>query len=199
MPFTKFWFNAAAPIYDRLLANHKNKNNLHYLEIGCFEGLSTCHFLQNYLTAADSDITVVDTFKGGREHFDHKDNADINFDTVLSNFKENIKFAENKVKVFQGCSGEMLLNPELRKQQYDFINIDGCHESREVLEDAVLSFPLLKDGGIMVFDDYLWETHLPEFLIPKNSIDSFLASHQLYLEIIQREYIVAIKKVARKE
>ena len=193
MAFTTFWFNNAAPIYDKILAKQKNKTNLHYLEIGCFEGLSTCHFLRQYLTAPGSDITVIDSFQGGREH------GHLDLKTLLDVFKENTSFAKDRVKIFQGFSGEMLVKPEVRKQQYDFIHIDGGHESREVLEDAVLSFPLLKEGGIMIFDDYLWETHLPEFLIPKHSIDSFLSSHQLYLDIIQREYQVAIRKVSRKE
>jgi hypothetical protein len=34
---------------------------------------------------------------------------------------------------------------------------DGSHRARDVLEDAVLSWPLLKVGGIMLFDDYLWQ------------------------------------------
>jgi len=193
MAFSQLWFNNAAPIYGRILSEFSDKDNLHFLEIGCFEGLSTTFFLKNFLTKPNSDITVVDSFIGGREH----DWLDLS--KLINTFKENTKFAEEKVKIFQGLSSDVLLNPDVRKVQYDFIHIDGGHESREVIEDAVLSFPLLKEGGIMIFDDYLWETHLPEFLIPKHSIDSFLCSHQLYLEIIQREYQVAIRKVPRKE
>ncbi|MCZ6464828.1 MAG: class I SAM-dependent methyltransferase [Proteobacteria bacterium] len=38
----------------------------------------------------------------------------------------------------------------------DFIYIDGCHEAACVLLDAVLSWDLLKVGGTMIFDDYVW-------------------------------------------
>jgi hypothetical protein len=54
--------------------------------------------------------------------------------------------------------------------------IDGCHWTANVLEDAVLAFPLLKPAGIMAFDDYLWDD--PECNQegrPKEAVDAFLA------------------------
>ena len=38
-------------------------------------------------------------------------------------------------------------------QKYDIIYIDGSHEARDVLEDAVLAYRLLKIGGLLIFDD----------------------------------------------
>lgn len=42
------------------------------------------------------------------------------------------------------------------ENKFDFIYVDGLHLSQDVLYDALLSFDLLKVGGILIFDDYLW-------------------------------------------
>ena len=47
---------------------------------------------------------------------------------------------------------------KLNKNYYDFIYIDGDHTNEGVFIDSVLSFPLLKNGGIIIFDDYLWSS-----------------------------------------
>ena len=44
--------------------------------------------------------------------------------------------------------------------------------------DAELSFPLLKPGGIMAFDDYTWGKDLPSELAPAMGIDLFLSRHE---------------------
>ena len=41
-------------------------------------------------------------------------------------------------------------------ETYDIIYIDGSHATSDVLEDAVLSYRLLKPGGLLIFDDYHW-------------------------------------------
>lgn len=82
-------------------------------------------------------------------------------------------------------------------KKYDFIYIDGCHESKEVLEDAVLSWELLKKDGIMIFDDYLWgdnTTAHDHTLTPKIAIESFLNCYQRYIDILAIEYQIVIKK-----
>ena len=41
-----------------------------------------------------------------------------------------------------------------QQPEYDYIYIDGSHMPKWVLIDAVLSWDLLKKGGLMIFDDY---------------------------------------------
>lgn len=58
---------------------------------------------------------------------------------------------------------------------FDLIYIDGSHEAPDVLSDATLSFPLLKVGGVMIFDDYLWRSARGGPLhSPKLAVDAFL-------------------------
>ena len=56
------------------------------------------------------------------------------------------------------------------------IFIDGGHKSKEVLSDLVLSWDLLRDGGVLVIDDYIW-LGSPDIVLdsPKMGVDSFLS------------------------
>ena len=57
--------------------------------------------------------------------------------------------------------------------EFDFIYVDGSHQAQDVLADAVMSWMLLRKGGLLIFDDYLWEKN--DFLsTPKFAIDSFV-------------------------
>ena len=78
---------------------------------------------------------------------------------------------------------------------YDFAYIDGCHATINVLEDAVLAFPLLKAGAIIAFDDYLWDD--PKWNQegqPKEAIDAFLSIYASKIELLHREYQVWVRK-----
>lgn len=63
-------------------------------------------------------------------------------------------------------------------ESFDLIYIDGSHQSTDVLTDAVSSFNLLKQGGLIIFDDYLWDFGYRKtgsvLSTPKIGIDSFI-------------------------
>ena len=62
---------------------------------------------------------------------------------------------------------------------FDWVYVDGSHQAADVLFDAVLSLQLLRVGGVMVFDDYLWNgVHAGGLLdSPKIAIDAFTNVH----------------------
>jgi hypothetical protein len=59
-------------------------------------------------------------------------------------------------------------------RRYDFIYVDGSHDADAVLTDACMCFGLLKPGGIMLFDDYLWPYATDALSRPKMSIDALV-------------------------
>jgi hypothetical protein len=61
--------------------------------------------------------------------------------------------------------------------------------------DAELSFPLLKSGGLVAFDDYQWGAHLPAFKSPKLGIDLFLDRHAGEYEILEQGLQVWLRKL----
>jgi predicted O-methyltransferase YrrM len=83
-------------------------------------------------------------------------------------------------------------------EKYDFIYIDGSHQASDVLEDAVLAFPLLKEGGIMIFDDYTWGAGMGYYEIPKPGIDAFISIYGDQLKVLEKNSQVVIAKLATR-
>ena len=187
--FTVDWFSYNIPIWTHYLNELKNKPNLRFLEIGSFQGRSTVWLLENILTNDSSSITCIDTFEGSIEHT-------INFPNDIKNlfdiFSHNISKFKNKVNIIKDKSQDAL---KKMKEQYDFIYVDGDHKASSVIEDAILSFPLLKKGGIMIFDDYLW-FQMKKFIDnPKVAIDAFLEIYADKITILYKNHQVIIEKL----
>jgi predicted O-methyltransferase YrrM len=158
-----------------------SKKPLHILEIGTFEGRSAIWILQNLCKHPDSKLYCVDHWLYKGEH---------NSDTYKT-FKKNIEPYKDKVIVLKGHSSHMLRR--LNKPQFDFIYIDANRHSQNVLEDAVLSFPLLKPNAIMILDDY---THNKEHNIncPKPGIDAFMNMYANQIKVLHTKWQVVLQK-----
>ena len=78
----------------------------------------------------------------------------------------------------------------------DIIYIDGSHDENDVLEDAVLSWRLLKEGGILIFDDYRWLRLYPDqnIALPIVAIDAFYRSFESHLEVIHNSSQLLLRK-----
>jgi hypothetical protein len=54
---------------------------------------------------------------------------------------------------------------------------------------------MLKHGGVMMFDDYLWDRVAGRLNQPKAGIDAFLDVYGDQLEVIVKEYQLGVKKL----
>jgi len=63
-----------------------------------------------------------------------------------------------------------------------------------VLEDAVLSFRLLKRNGIMAFDDFKWKDRASPDGTPKLAINAFLRIYRRKITVLMKDYQVWIRK-----
>jgi hypothetical protein len=63
-----------------------------------------------------------------------------------------------------------------------------------VLADAVLAWPLLKRGGVMIFDDYKWTKLSPDYFRPKPAIDAFMKCMTPELNVLDIQYQVFVEK-----
>lgn len=193
--FTVDWFSFNIPVWTKCLDHMKNKPNLMCLEIGSFEGRSAAWLLENILTHKTSKIVCVDTFDGSVEHIDDPELNKL-LPTLYDTFCYNISSFADQVIIKRGKSQEILKHMD---QLFDFIYIDGDHTAVAVLEDAVLSFALLKPGGILIFDDYMWGVDLADRNkrnpnIPKNAIDVFLMIYADKLDILYIDNQAIISK-----
>lgn len=187
--YTQDYFSNNVPVWNRLFQGMRHRPNLNFLEIGCFEGRSAVWLLENVLTDPTSTLHCIDTFEGSEEH------DAIDTSRLREYFMHNIEDHRSKVVVHVGESGKVLRTFRERNV-FDFIYIDGDHHSANVMEDAVLCFPLLKVGGIMAFDDYLGgDGETLEYQLPKIAVDAFLKVYQKKVVLKHMGYQVFVEKV----
>ena len=189
MSYTQDWFSHNIPNFQHIMKVLPEKKA--FLEIGCFEGRASCWMLDNGL-ADDGLLVCVDTFAGSEEH-DKLKLTDLRktFDANIAKHK-----SENQtVTVIQDTSYQGLARLINDKEQFDFIYVDGSHTAPDVMTDACMAFGLLKSGGIMLFDDYLW-TDMPGMLHrPKLAVDLFVTLFSEKCEMILLGYQLGIKKL----
>ena len=114
---------------------------------------------------------------------------------VERRFDHNVMVAKQRashrvsVKKFKKPSMQALTEIIARREApFDLVYVDGSHQAPDVLSDAVLAFQLLRIGGIMIFDDYLWRLE-PDgrqdlLNMPKPAIDSFVNIFQRKLRVM---------------
>lgn len=177
--FSKYYFTPHIPIWNEILSHLKGKPNIHYLEIGVFEGGSAIWMLENILTAPNARMTCIDPFFGNRYKI----------------FLDNLRLSGfiEKVIIRRGYSQTELRNLPLNS--FDIVYIDGSHVAKDVLIDIVLSWDILKFEGIMILDDYNWGTELPAVEKPKIAIDTFLEIFKSHIKIIHHKWQVIIQKI----
>jgi predicted O-methyltransferase YrrM len=180
--FTSDWFSHNIPIWTKALAELKGKPNLRYLEVGVYEGRSFFWVMDNILTDPSCQATAIDTF-----------------DIYLGNdpevrFRDNLRLSgrESKVTVIKGSSREKLR--ELPLNSFDLIYIDADHSSKSVLMDVVFAWDLLKEGGLLIFDDYDWPHPIPAEMRPAFALDVFQTLMSDEFQILVKEYQLIVRK-----
>lgn len=189
MVFKYDWFDISGKKnFETYLSGLKGKPDLRFIEIGPFEGKATVWMLENILTAPTSRIVCIDTFEGSDEH------KALGVDTsdLYQTFLANTQQYREKITVLTGKSGAELRL--LVPNKYDFVYIDGSHRAPDVLEDAVLSFRLLKSGGLMIFDDYEWKYCDDPVESPKMAIDAFLSIFVKEYKLLLKSYQAVLQK-----
>ena len=190
--FTQDWFSEKNPEkvvlqFEEFLSEFKGKPCM-FLEIGSFEGMSTIWMLENILTEERSQIFCIDAW------------AEWTGDAFVR-FVSNINKTgfRDKVRIVKGDSSE-----ELRifpNDYFDFIYVDGNHDEKAVIKDAIGSFRVLKRGGIIAFDDYLLGVRYPNSHgskamngSAKKAIDYFIETFKDELDVIHNDYQLWIRK-----
>lgn len=204
--YTNNWFESAAKsVWDVLIPQI---NPTRILEIGSYEGASTCYLIEKLGSQKEIEVHCIDTWEGGVEH-QTGGSAQTDMSAVEKRFHNNISFAQrnaeykSNIAVHKGFSDAQLsrLITEGKSGYFDFIYIDGSHQAPDVLCDAVLSFRLLKANGVIAFDDYLWQEPLPygtdPVRCPKMAIDAFTNTYCRKLRIIKAPlYQMYIQKIS---
>ena len=179
--FTSYWENWITFIGDRKISK--------ILEIGSFEGRSTCAMIEHFGRKGPLHVSCVDDWHGSPElrQFD--------MSAVEQRFNRNITRAvgrvANRVDVYKrkGRSVEVLSGlMQEHQNSFDLVFVDGSHQPGDVLTDLVLSYHLCAVGGQIICDDYLWNNapHGEQDLLmmPRLAIDAF--AHAFMRKVAQQ-------------
>ena len=155
----------------------------------------------------DIEIHAVDTWEGGIEHqsegFVAADMSKVesrfikNMEIIKRESRCRINLQVHKTKSIRALA-KMISDG--KTNYFDFIYIDGSHQAADVITDAVLAFDLLRENGIIAFDDYLWREPTIESPLrsPKIAIDSFTTIFSNKLKIVSAPlYQLYIQKLSR--
>lgn len=188
--FSQDWFTPHIPLWERLLRGFVGKPDMHFLEVGSFEGRSAVWMLQSILTHPSARLTCIDTFAFHPADYAH----DIPVVDLGARFDQNMRAsgAESKVRKLVGPSRVFLRT--LPVSTFDFIYIDGSHRAQDVLTDAVFAWDLLKEGGILLFDDYGFRAFPDAVGNPHRAIDAFLHVYHGSYEMLHKGWQLALRR-----
>ena len=176
--FSNSWFRWEDS-WSKALAGLADKPNLRYLEVGVYEGRSFLWAFENILTHPSSTGVAVDLF---------------DVEGLRNRFLKNVERAgiSDRVETHAGYSNEVLRR--FQNQTFDIIYIDASHTAPNVMRDAILAWDLLKNGGVLIFDDYLHTRSFPTELKPEVSIDAFITAFRDELRVVHRGWQVIVER-----
>ncbi|MCS3731601.1 class I SAM-dependent methyltransferase [Bradyrhizobium betae] len=144
------------------------------LEIGSKEGRSAIFWLEFF---AGAHLTCIDLF-----HDEDSERFDLNLVAYGMRLR---KIAGTSIKALGVLREENAV--------FDFIYVDGSHQRDDVMIDCLGAWRLLREGGVMLMDDYTWKPDNPDAERVAPAVDVFLAWHG-DAEVILRSHQVAVRK-----
>ncbi|WP_231989137.1 class I SAM-dependent methyltransferase [Mycobacterium sp. 852002-51613_SCH5001154] len=177
------WCAALGRVFDR-------SDDISILEIGSWEGRSALFLLTYFRNAT---LTAVDTWAASEEY---AYTATANLSDLEARFDHNLSACTGRLTKRKGMSLDVLPRLVEEGQLYDLIYVDGSHLADDVLVDAVLTWRLLKPGGVVIFDDFLWEAYPRARANPRHAIVSFLHYHSREYRILGAYYQIILQKTA---
>ena len=183
--FSNKWFLNNFHIFNFFLPIDKNKK-FDYLEVGCFEGLSSFFVLSEYPQVNAYLLDIWDLPNSNSKSL----SKDFNF--IEKNFDKNLSnYNFNKIKDDSVIAMRKLLKQNIK---FDFIYIDGSHNGEDILSDAIEAFKILKTKGIIFFDDFLQHDSNRD-IQSYVGIEKFLSLHtnNLNIEYFQNNLVVKKK------
>ena len=191
--FTNSWFQNSKPTWDLLIPN---LNPTTILEVGSYEGASTCYLIDNLSNSKNLEIHCVDTWEGADEHKDGTWSTEGVLSNIENTFDDNLQRFKGRISKYKGSSQSFFNSKAFVRTSYDFIYVDGSHHSHDVMIDAIKCFEMLKVGGIMIFDDYFWSYYAKAIDNPASAVNLFLHMKKGSYKIVRFYYQMVIIKTA---
>ena len=182
--FSNKWFLNNFDIFNFFLPKEKN-SKFDYLEVGCFEGLSSFFVLSEYKAVNAILLDIWDMPNPNSKTLSH------NFNSIEEAFDNNLSgFNFTKIKDDSVVAMRKLFK---QNKSFDFIYIDGSHNGEDILSDAIEAFKILKKEGLIFFDDFL-QHDKNRALQSYEGIEKFLTLYSSYLKIEYFQNNLVVRK-----
>ena len=113
--------------------------------------------------------------------------------------QRKIKIKEVEDGLNRGFSQNILPVLADKKNEYDFIYIDASHEADDTFVDAYYAHKMLKEGGLLIFDDFGWKDparphplHSPEL-----GVRMFFTMYEQQYKLLAQHYQVYAEKIKK--
>jgi len=81
----------------------------------------------------------------------------------------------------------------LDSERYDVVFIDGSHEAFDVIHDLTEAYRVVRNGGIVIADDYTWHNEKSD--CPKVAIDMFAEQAKDRIQILRKTRLFVCKRL----
>ena len=153
-----------------------------YLEIGVCEGWSAKWWLDTSLRSDTSRYVGIDAWVDWPKQ-------ELSGGEVYRSARDRLKPYGSKVELITGWSMNELV--KMSPKSFDVIYIDGNHDLLPVMIDSVLSWRLLRVGGVLLWDDYGQRARGKQ---PKNAVQGFLRGIKGRYELLFENWQMAVVK-----
>ena len=158
-------------------------------EVGSFEGMGSLHIVRYLCNHEDSKLYCIDPWLDSYGSIADVLNTDWLTKTFTGQYARFLRNTAGNQKIvpMRGPSNTKI--PDI-PDTLDFAYIDGDHAPQQVYKDAVNILSKMKQGGIILFDDYEWVNN---GVHTKLGIDRFLYEYSSKIDVILRNYQLAVR------
>jgi predicted O-methyltransferase YrrM len=149
------------------------------VEVGSYEGSSAWWLMTHLLRAPESRLYCIDAWPDAE--------GLARYELFLRNIGELPN--RGQIEAIRDWSQNALRELIRRGVRADLLYVDGGHDAPTVLRDLVTGFDLVKPGGLVICDDYLWDD--PKFGgdrplgRPKMALDAFTSIYAEKLRMVR--------------
>lgn len=177
--FTTDWVTRKLPSWLAALDGIRQKSDtVHVLEVGSYEGRSAVAFLE---MMPQCRITAIDTFP--------KEDIEERFDRNLSGYGDRCR------KIKARAIGAL---DSLRQEgaSFDIIYLDAGKVPDDTFVQSALAWSMLRQGGVLIWDDLTWKRDNPAHERPATAIELFAKAFGPALEELHRGQQLIVRKTA---